>query len=94
MSSVSAGLVVISPEALAELVKEAVISALAEFEEGRSPAPALVGPSELATLLDTSRSMVHRLRTEGMPSVRVGDVHKYEPAAVMAWLRERDRCKP
>jgi hypothetical protein len=32
---------------------------------------------------------VDRLRAEGMPELRVGDAPRFELAAVLAWLKER-----
>lgn len=65
-----------------------------ELQADRAPVPALTGPmlvsgAELGRLLGCSRTQVHRLRLEGAPAVRLGDVYKFEPAAVLAWLRER-----
>jgi hypothetical protein len=51
--------------------------------------PLLVSGAQLGRLLGCSRTQVHRLRLEGAPAVRLGDVFKYEPAAVLTWLRDR-----
>lgn len=83
------GLMLTSPEALAAAVKDALLEALAEHDAERAPAPLLVGGTEMAALIDVSRATMHRLRLEGCPCVRLGDTFKYEPSAVLAWLKAR-----
>jgi len=84
----SAPSVTLTRAELRDLMRDAVVEALAEFELGKQPAPELLGGDQMALRLGISRTTLHRLRTEGaVPSVKVGDVYKFEPAAVMAALR-------
>lgn len=82
-------MVVVTVERLTELVREQVDAALAEHARDHTPQALLVGPSEMAALIDVSRTTLHRLREDGCPCVRVGDTFKYEPEAVLSWLRGR-----
>ena len=86
-------LVTLTVAELCELLREAVLEALAEQGAGAAPAPLLVGPAELARLLDCSRTTIHRLRTQGMPAVAIGDGFRFESAACLAWLRERTAAR-
>lgn len=75
---------------LRELVRSEVDSALAEALAGARKPPALLSRAALADALGISLPTVDRMRREqGFPKVRVGDVHKFELAAVLAWLRRR-----
>lgn len=44
----------------------------------------------LAAQLRCCVDVVDRLRTEGMPELRVGDAPRFELDRVLAWLRERN----
>lgn len=44
---------------------------------------------ELAAELHISRAMVQKLRRAGMPSLAIGSARRYNPEAVVAWLRRR-----
>lgn len=88
MSSPAQTLVVIAPEALAALVREQVELALAEHDATRAE-PELVAGPEMARRIGVSRTTLHRLRAQGMPAIRVCDVYRYKPAAVIAWLEAR-----
>jgi hypothetical protein len=81
-------LVTVTAEELATLVRNAVADALAEHEP-TSDRPALLDRVALARALGVSASTVDRLRSEGCPSIRIGDVPRFELDAVLAWLRER-----
>ena len=82
------GVILLTPQQLRELVREAVAEALADH-----------APSELAVLdrlglskaLGCSVSTIDRLRKEGAPFVSVGDVARFELPHVLQWLRERGR---
>jgi hypothetical protein len=73
---------------LRELVADAVVEALAEYEAGKRPAPDLLSGPQMAEKLGISRTKLHRLRVDGViPAVKLGDIFKYAPASVMAALR-------
>lgn len=56
----------------------------------RSTEPALVGKQDLARQIGVSASQIDRLRKLGLPSVKVGEAVRFEPAKVVAWLKERE----
>lgn len=45
---------------------------------------------ELADELNISRAMVHKLRTQGMPSLAIGRTRRYDPDACLDWLRDQE----
>ncbi len=50
----------------------------------------LLTAEELAALLNVSEKTVYRWSKSGvLPSVRIGTLVRFEPAAVSGWLRER-----
>jgi excisionase family DNA binding protein len=50
----------------------------------------LLTAEELAALLNVSEKTVYRWSKSGsLPSVRLGTLVRFEPAAVSVWLRER-----
>jgi hypothetical protein len=65
------------------------LDAAREREKPPEPEPALVNAHRMAWILNVSRTTIHRLRLDGCPVVRVGDTYKYEPEAVIAWLKAR-----
>ncbi len=71
---------------LESLVNRAVSAALYL----RSTGPVLVGKQDLARQIGVSASQIDRLRKLGLPSVKVGDSVRFEPAKVVAWLKERE----
>ncbi len=86
------GVVLLTAEQLEDLLERAAeqgaLTALEAFKS--APVRGLVPASEMARLLNVSRTTLHRMRTDhGAPAVKVGDVFKFEPAAVLAWVRER-----
>jgi hypothetical protein len=83
------GVILVSTEALREIVTEAVAAALAERSESRPVDRQIVGPTEMARMLDVSRTTLHRLRVDGCPAVKLGDCFKFSPSEVMAWLKAR-----
>lgn len=70
---------------LEALVSHSVSAALAL----RNSLPVLVDKQELASQLGCSASHVDHLRKDGLPTLRVGQLMRFEPAKVMEWLRER-----
>lgn len=76
-------------EALARRVADRVFEAISEFEAGKPDSPDLLSGPQMAKRLGISRTKLHRLRTEGCPAVKVGDVYKFEPANVLAWLKRQ-----
>lgn len=53
----------------------------------------LLTQSEVAERLGTSERFleVHRVTGDGPPFVKVGRVVRYRPAAVAAWIEQRER---
>lgn len=82
-------LVVLTPEQLRELVTEAVSAALAEHQPVGSPR--LLDRQVLAEMLGCSLPTLDKLRSEGLPEVRVGDAPRFEREAVLEWLRARSK---
>lgn len=81
--------VILSPDQLAELVRNAVAEALAEQRED---APALLlDRSGIAKALGCSPSTINRLRQEGMPCVLLGDSPRFEADRCVEWLRTHRR---
>jgi len=76
---------------LGELITERLSEALAAYNANaaRIPEVDLVDGMEMARRLSVSKTTLHRLRIEGMPTVRVGDVYRYRPQAVLDWLEKR-----
>lgn len=74
-------------ELIADTVAEAVADALEDLKRNREPD--LLSGKQMAEKIGVSRSKLHGLRLDGCPSVKVGDVFKFEPTAVMAWLKAR-----
>lgn len=71
----------LSAEALEKLVERAVEKALG------AGAPRLVDRHAMAELLGVSPSQVDALRKRGLPVVMVGQNVRFEPAAVVGWLK-------
>lgn len=44
----------------------------------------------LAKFLGCSERQIPRLRAEGMPAIRVGELVRFNPSRVIAWLDSRD----
>jgi excisionase family DNA binding protein len=42
----------------------------------------------LMDVLEISRSTVYRLMAKGMPSIKVGSVHRFPMEQVLKWLKE------
>ena len=83
-------LVTLTVSELRELVREAVVDLLAEHHHESAVEPLTLSGAEMARKLGVSRSTMAELRTrDGCPAVRIGDHFRFEPAAVMAWLRSQ-----
>lgn len=84
----SAAVIVVTPDQLRELVRDAVREALAS--SGAPDAPGrLLTKSELARELSCSVATIDRMTREGAPFVTVGRTRRYDGAAVRAWLGKR-----
>lgn len=81
----AAGLV----EQIADRVTEQVAALLAAGTAQR-----VLDRKGLAEALNVSLPIVDRLRTEGMPELRVGDAPRFEFAAVLEWLKSRPAKGP
>ncbi|HTF90112.1 MAG TPA: hypothetical protein VK843_16980 [Planctomycetota bacterium] len=83
------GLVVVPLERLREVLA-AVVAEHVPASGDQPVAPVLVNGTELGRRLGCSRSTVFRLEGDGMPSVRLGDVRRYDPRDCLAWLKARE----
>ena len=79
--------IVTTDAALRAIVADAVTEALADLSP--SQPEGLIDRQELARRLAISTRGLDRLRREGMPEVRVGDVPRWIWPAVVAWLEGR-----
>lgn len=76
--------VVCSPERLSTLVASAVKDALGLSSQ------LLVDKQTLAQRLSCSAAHIDNLRKQGMPWVPVGQAVRFEPQAVLEWLKSTD----
>lgn len=77
-------------EALAAVVTDAVSAALAAAAAPSASARGgLLSVQAMAAHLGCSRSKVNAMRLEGCPAVRLGAIYRFEPEAVLAWLKAR-----
>ena len=81
-----------SPAELREIVTAAVSDALADLAPPH--AEALVDRAELARRLGVSTRALDRLRRDGLPELRVGDLPRWRWADVLAWLGAREAVSP
>jgi len=73
---------------LRELVQDALVLALSEYEAGKQPAAELVSSAEMAQKLGVSRAKLNKMRAAGeIPAVRLGDSVRFSPTEVIARLR-------
>jgi hypothetical protein len=70
-------------------VREALTEALADRASSK-PAPTLLDRAGLANALGCSLPHVDKLRRQGMPCIRLGDVPRFELARCLEWLRGRE----
>lgn len=85
----AAALRAVLQDVVRQAVRDAVVEVLAELRDD-PPRPALLTIDQLCQQLSCSRSMLQKLRAEGMPVLMFGDSPRVELAAVLAWLRERE----
>jgi excisionase family DNA binding protein len=78
--------VVVSPDELRALVREAVAEALAPRQNTGSE---LVTKGELARSLSCSTASIDRMVREGLPGVVVGKTRRFDREAVRVWLETR-----
>ena len=83
--SVSPEVVVCTPERLKTLVASAVKDVLG------ASAQLLVDKQTLAQRLSCSAAHIDNLRKQGLPIVRVGEAIRFDPQAVLDWLRNREQ---
>lgn len=77
---------------LSALIGKAVADALASNAANDAPSRGeilLVDKQDLARLLGCSPAHIDHLRKRGMPWVPVGQMVRFEPPNVLAWLREQ-----
>lgn len=75
--------VVLPSSELGLLIEKAVLKALKAANDNQ-----LVDKQDLAKQLGVSASHIDHLRKRGMPVVKVGAMVRFEPAKVVAWLRD------
>src|SRR5262252_5604119 len=75
-------------ELLDELLPAPAAPAPSSAAPASAPVP-LVDKREMARLLGVSVATVDRHDREGQPHLYIGDVKRYDAAAVLAWHRER-----
>jgi len=81
-----------TPEALdefAEIVADKLLERISARQEVKQPAREYVGPTEAARALSISRSTLHRLRHEGAPALKRGDIFKFSVPELIQWLKNR-----
>ena len=83
--SVNPEVVVCTPERLKTLVASAVKDVLG------ASAQLLVDKQTLAQRLSCSAAHIDNLRKQGLPIVRVGEAIRFDPQAVLDWLRNREQ---
>lgn len=74
---------------LGELVRDAVSDAIAELRAAEAVRPELLTVDQLCASIQVSRGTLHRLRSEGLPCVLVGDSPRFRLGAVLEWLEQR-----
>jgi hypothetical protein len=84
--------IVTTPQALAELVRDAVNEALKDACQ--NDAPLLLDRTSAARALGIGTSSVDRFRKAGMPCVWVGDTPRFLVEECLGWLREHRREQP
>jgi hypothetical protein len=82
-------------DTLADRVAVRVLAELraSEPEAAGNGRPRLLDRRGLASMLGCCVDVVDRLRSEGLPELHVGDSPRFEPDAVLAWLREREATR-
>jgi hypothetical protein len=83
MSDERGGLIVVSKDELRALVEDTMRRVLND-----NAGPPLVDKQAIAQLLHCSPTQVDHLRKKGLPCVKAGNLVRFEPAKVLAWLHE------
>lgn len=83
--------ILLTPEELTSLVREAVVEAMAEFVPGDSPT--LLTKKQLATKLGCSQRTIDRLRNAGCPAIKLLDSPRFELTSVLSWLNSDGNSK-
>lgn len=73
--------IVCTPERLKTIVATAVKDAL------DTKSQLVVDRQTLARRLDCSAAHIDNLRKKGLPTVKVGELIRFDPEAVLSWLR-------
>lgn len=81
------GVILVTPAQLKALITSAVVEALEAHEP--ASAPQLLDRGGLAQALGVSLPIVDRLRREGCPRLRLGDVDRFDFSDVKRWLSTR-----
>lgn len=74
---------------LEPFIKRAMAEVLAEYAAAERAQPELVDCATMAQLVDCSQAQIHRLCNDGLPFVRLGEVKRFKPSAVYAFLETR-----
>ncbi len=85
----TAPIALLSSKELQDLMRAAVDAALADFVPAES-GEVLLDRAEVSRRLGISTRQLDRLRKEGLPELRVGDVPRWRWDAVLAWLETRE----
>lgn len=88
----SVQVVVLTAAQLRELVRDAIVEALESQKD--DPSPLLLDRNGIARALGLSTSSIDKLRKQGLPSIRVGDVPRFIAGDCIAWLRSNDEAAP
>jgi hypothetical protein len=84
--------VVLTAAQLRELVRDAIVEA---FEAQKEDPPAqLLDRNGIARVLGLSTGSIDKLRKQGLPSIRVGDVPRFVAADCIAWLKSNGEVEP
>lgn len=75
-------------EALRPILREVVREVVVEIALP-APVPELRNVDQICAELQCSRATLTRLRSEGLPSLTVGDSPRFRLADVVAWLERR-----
>jgi hypothetical protein len=80
-------LVTLTVSELEQIIDRRIGAALAEHVS--ADVPRLLDRAGLARVLGCSLPVIDRLRKNGMPKLKIGNVDRFEIDRVLAWLRSR-----
>jgi excisionase family DNA binding protein len=86
-------LLVTMTEADLDARDQRLLDTMIEIFDAR-PRKKLLDPAGVEQLLGVTAPTIRRLRSEGMPYVRVGESYRYDGDAVLEWLRQREEGTP